>query len=818
MQKHSQYRQPFINSNRAALAKLSTLTLLLCSCAGLTVVAQTVSEEPKASQPMQRVLQIQSGPLEPALIEFQRWSGQPIQAPAELLRGRQTQGVSNGHSFEAALKALLTGTGLHAQRDEKGQLVLQPAASLDVAADTALPEVTVMGSSLETDLQKYPGSVTVLSQDDLSRTSSVIEAMAAVPGVTTGGDSGRSTGQQFNIRGFGYQSEDRVIVLQDGVRRSTALFSNHISTFRSDNDLLKRVEIVKGASSVQHGGGAIGGVVAMTNKEASDFLPQGKEAGVATKLRYEHNNYREAYAAAAYAPADKPVELLAYVKRGTTGDLTMSRNYGRSASGEDIDKVDNDEDLQVLFLQGAVKPTPDQRIALSYYDYQLDNETTWQTLYHSNYSSVTGPVKGKLRQRDVVAKYHYSAPDVTWLNVNASAYHSKANYDRGYAYTNTNNGVLTDLSYDNIDKRTGLRLSNEAFFQSGALKHRLIAGMDYEKRREDAVYLLNGELSDFGSMPNTYKDLGVYGHLESTLLNDRLVVQLGGRYDRFDRSVDRHEGGYRGSHFSPRIGASLEVASGLNLLANWSEAFRAPTPHETSSEGPLNPHYWYVPNPDLDPETIRETEFGVSYTKYALLTPGDVLRTKLMLFNGRIRDMIALKETRTEELSPQDSPYASYVNIDRVKRRGFEWQGAYERSLFGFGASYAHLKQTNQATGLNTPQSFADKLALNGYVRPAHGLKLGAEVTHWRKPKQNPQTIRSGGTTYWYVRDDFTITNVFADWTPNPAGQGAFGRDFSIRFGVNNLFDATYINARDVETTGRIGKGRNVYLSMQTRF
>ncbi|MDH5859246.1 TonB-dependent receptor, partial [Lampropedia aestuarii] len=804
------------------IAATALLAVLMSATLPQMAWAQSLPSTSMAQSPVS----IPHGSLTEALGQFKQWSGQEVLVSEDLLRERRTQGVTGQHSPRSALEALLVGTGLQATRNAQRQWVLKPtsavSASTDqtvvaaVAQDPTLVEVTVMGTNLETDLQKYPGSVSVLSQDDLNRTSNVIEAMAAVPGVTTGGDSGRTTGQQFNIRGFGYQSEDRVIVLQDGVRRSTALYSNHISTFRSDNDLLKRVEIVKGASSVQHGGGAIGGVVAMTNKEASDFLPQGKESGVATKLRYENNNYREAYVAGAYAPSDKPVELLAYAKRGKTGDLKMSRNFKYTATGEGIDKVDNDEDLQVLFLQGTIKPTVDQRVSLSYYDYQLENETTWQTLYHTNYSNVSGPVHGKLRQRDVVAKYHYASPDVAWLNVSASAYHSTANYDRGYTYTS--NGALTDLSYDNIDKRTGLRLSNEAMLETGAIKHRLITGFDYEKRREDAVYLLNNELTDFGSMPNTYKDLGLYGHLESSLLNDRLIVQLGGRYDRFDRSVDRNEGGYNGSHFSPRIGASFEVANGVNLLANWSEAFRAPTPHETSSEGPLNPHYWYLPNPDLDPETIRETEFGASFTKHAVLVPGDALRTKVMFFNGRIRDMISLEETRPNEVSPQDSPYATYININRVKRRGFEWQGSYDQNLFGVGASYAHLKQTDEATGLSTPQSFADKLALNGYVRPLHGLKVGAEVIHWRKPKQNPESTLSGGVLYWYVRDDFTITNVFADWTPNPAGQGAFGRDFSIRFGVNNLFDSSYINARDVETTGRIGKGRNAYVSLQTRF
>ena len=184
---------------------------------------------------------------------------------------------------------------------------------------------------MATDLQTYPGSVTVIEESVLQAATSPIEALQSVPGVSTGDDLGRGLGQYFNIRGFGYQSENRVIVMQGGVRRSMSLYSNHISTSRSDNDLLKRIEVVKGASSIQYGGGAIGGVVDMGMKTARDFVSEGKDAGLAAKLRYEHNNYREGYAAAAYAPQDGRVELLAYGKKGKRGDQTMSANADRKS-------------------------------------------------------------------------------------------------------------------------------------------------------------------------------------------------------------------------------------------------------------------------------------------------------------------------------------------------------------------------------------------------------------------------------------------------------------------------------------------------------
>ena len=115
--------------------------------------------------------------------------------------------------------------------------------------------------------------------------------------------------------------------MQDGVRRSLSMYYNHISSFRSDNDLPKRVEVVKGGSSVQYGGGTIGDVVDMAMKTAEDFVPEGKNAGFSTKLRHENNNYREGSLAAAYAPKDQPFEFMAYGKKSQRGDQKMARNW-----------------------------------------------------------------------------------------------------------------------------------------------------------------------------------------------------------------------------------------------------------------------------------------------------------------------------------------------------------------------------------------------------------------------------------------------------------------------------------------------------------
>ena len=120
--------------------------------------------------------------------------------------------------------------------------------------------------------------------------TNVIDSIMQIPGVDGSVDMGRQIGRQFQIRGFGYQSDERVIIKQDGVRRSAGMYSNMISSFRTDSDILKRVEVIKGASSVLHGSGAIGGIVNMQTKSASDYLSEGKSVGLMLGQRLESNN------------------------------------------------------------------------------------------------------------------------------------------------------------------------------------------------------------------------------------------------------------------------------------------------------------------------------------------------------------------------------------------------------------------------------------------------------------------------------------------------------------------------------------------------
>ena len=681
-------------------------------------------------------------------------------------------------------------------------------------AEVSLAPVTVTANRMDSSAATYAGQVSVLKSEDLQGSENVVESLSQTPGFETGDDYGRQIGAQFKIRGFGYQSENRVIIEQDGVRRSVNMFSNHISSFRTDPNLLKEVEVVKGGSSVLHGSGAIGGIVSMRTKEARDFISPGKSFGFTLGGRYDSNNSHSGHVALAFDSKDTPFDFIVYGRGAHFGDVKLADGgVFSSSSKKQITHAANDEDIRNSMLKIGWNITPEQRLSFSYFDYNEKLVTTWQTLWHLDPG--VNPVHGELEQRDLVLGYQYAPMNNDWIDLEAKVYQSDASYFR------TRDGS-SPIEYKNSDERWGLGIKNRAKFKLGAVENQFVLGVDYEDRNEDANMISNGKPSVFGSMPNYYKDLGIYAQNTSSF--GRLDVTLGARYDSFQRGVDK--GGakeYKDGRLSPKVSLAYQPFNGIYLLAGYAETFRGPTPHETSSDGALNPHYWYVPNMNLKPETAKEYEVGFSVDKANLLG-NDELYLKATYFNGKIEDMISLQEA-PELGTPPDlgdgvttRQYGQYRNISAAKRKGYEIEGKYHWRDWQFASGYEHLKITNSATG-KLIQPSVDKLFFNAsYTHPGSRLTGGIKLTHWFRPKRDTYVTKIRGVEYRYINEAFTIVDLFGNWKPVASGMALFDKNFTLNFGINNVFDKKRIHYSNYDTTTSVGRGRNYYVSFDKRF
>ncbi len=166
---------------------------------------------------------------------------------------------------DAAWKPLAVASALSALP----ALFVSPAFGQS-APEKALAPVVVTATRFASEPGQVPIGASVITAEEIREAgiNNVNEAIRKLGGVY-GRQSFNGT-QDFSIdlRGFGTNSDQNLVVLVDGVRLS----ENELSTALMSSvpiETVERIEIVRGGSSVLYGEGATGGVVQIITKLAA---------------------------------------------------------------------------------------------------------------------------------------------------------------------------------------------------------------------------------------------------------------------------------------------------------------------------------------------------------------------------------------------------------------------------------------------------------------------------------------------------------------------------------------------------------------------
>ena len=141
-----------------------------------------------------------------------------------------------------------------------------------------LDEVTVSATKIATPLLEVPATVSVITYQESERRldGDIKDLVRYEPNVSVRNNAARFGLADFNVRGI---EGNRVLIELDNVRIADTFAIGSFSNASRDGidlDLLKRVEIVRGSASSLYGSDAIGGVVALTTKDPSDLLRDGR--------------------------------------------------------------------------------------------------------------------------------------------------------------------------------------------------------------------------------------------------------------------------------------------------------------------------------------------------------------------------------------------------------------------------------------------------------------------------------------------------------------------------------------------------------------
>ncbi|MFF7710455.1 TonB-dependent Fe(3+) dicitrate receptor FecA [Pseudomonas sp. NPDC007930] len=227
-----------------------------------------------AETPAPRNYHIAPMPLEAALNQFGREANVLISFGSQATAELNSAGLEGTYSVEAALAALLAGSGLEARAEGNGAYSLQPrpaAAAQAAGAPLQLGTVAVIGDWLgeadEVNVFDHPGARDVVRREAFERSgaATVREVLGRIPGVNAPENNGTGShdlAMNFGIRGLNPRLATRSTVLMDGIPLPFAPYGQpQLSLAPVSLGNLDAVDVVRGGGAVRYGPQNVGGIV-----------------------------------------------------------------------------------------------------------------------------------------------------------------------------------------------------------------------------------------------------------------------------------------------------------------------------------------------------------------------------------------------------------------------------------------------------------------------------------------------------------------------------------------------------------------------------
>lgn len=673
-------------------------------------------------------------------------------------------------------------------------LVASPAAAQDESLFQMLGRI-ILGAGAAKVAIDTPQAVSALEQEDLDRVQAdtIGDVLRNVPGAQAAGASTRPLGQAFNIRGIGNAeqtaSESRIAVTVDGAPKFFE--SYRMGSFFGDIDLYKRVEVLRGpASSTLYGAGAIGGAIAFTTKDPSDFLGEGDGSALRFSAGYASNGDIQK-SGVIWASRRGDAEFLAALNNSTGDDVVDGA--GAVIPGTAHKSVSG-------LVKGVWHLSGDQSVtfAASRTNTDLDDASVAMTGDLVFFGTTQGSASAMFGTNDVSAID--DTVSLTWKNGGFSAQlsHTRTSVDKSDFSMSAgcragDSQVLCDsqIAY----ATTALKLEHRSDMSLGGWDGSVVVGAQLSSQDRSAV-------SSLGAMPfhpeGTDRKLGLYAQGEFTL-NDRLTLIPGLRVDfgSFSPSTAAAANGGTDTDetaFSPKIAALYKATDNLTVFGSLAHTERMPTLDEYYQ---YNPTAGRVPirtaSMGLKKEQADTVELGLAFQRQGVFASDDSLQIKLTGFHNDLTDKIV-----TRPASDTAAGQSYYQNLAAARIWGAELEAVYDAERWFGQLGYSSIKSKDKTTGLTLADTPAESLALTlGMKLPEHDLVIG-----WRGAWYDDIVTSSAATS----ASSYDTHDIFVTWSPE---EGALA-GLQVNFAVENIFDATYRNNLTLDN----GAGLNAKLTI----
>ena len=655
--------------------------------------------------------------------------------------------------------------------ERAGDPAAQPGRALPRLSTVQVTAKGYAASALDT-----PAAVQVIERDRLDAAGmSLGDALRGEPGLAVASDGAQ--GANPVLRGL---KKEGVVLLVDGMRLNSAQPAGAVASFMS-LALAERVELVKGASSVLYGTGALGGAVNV-------LLPQARfEPGL--KLQ----------TALGWESASKGL-------RGT-GVLNLSEGdfaLMLGAASQRLDDYKSPEgtvartgyDAQSLIGQLRWRPDAAQQLRLSLQ--QHVDEDAWypgSTRSLPNAALGTSTVHSPEQRRNLVELGYSRRGGRDAPNLDVRLWRQSVQRQIwSYANQLKREIAQTTVSFDTtgVDLKADWLLHPEHLVSAGVNLWRMEASPE---RYIASPTPLSALLRNDPFADARIRAAGLF--VQDDMRFGALGVLAGLRWDRVageaasmsngavTNGLDRSDSALSGS-----VGLSWEVTPLLRPYANLARGFRAGEMRERYEASPRGDGYHYLGNPQIEPETSLQLELGVKGADA-------VWDYSAALHQQRISHYITGQATGA---TVGGLPVKATVNLGSVVIRGLEAQA---RRQFGVGqwadVKLSVLRGTNRDLDEPLFQMPADELSLGwgAAVTPAWAVDSRLRLV---RRQDRVATVFSRGTED--ATAGFATADVGATWR--------YARDHSLRVAVKNLADKAYhehltegVSGQEIQAPGR---------------
>jgi len=576
------------------------------------------------------------------------------------------------------------------------------AAPTNPISDDSLPqveldEIVVTATRTPTKTSNIIAQTRVIDNEQLQRYQgqTVVDVLKSQSGINISQSGGMGTISNFYMRGY---DSKQVLVIIDGIRYSS------ISTGTPSLNLLPaeqidRIEILYGASgSSVYGSDAMGGVIQIFTKGNNV-----EQSSISTTAGYGSNNHYQ-------------VGITGQLKNDTSSlSLGVSRNetdgFNAIANSDSYDYNDDDDGFESTNASLALQHRFTDELTAGVSGLYSDSTTEFDSG-----GNAFPDVHSDQKNGSANAFVQYQTPlTITKLSYGQSI-------DKSTSYDANSIDYNEGSQFDTTQEQARLETSINA--QPGTV----IVGAEWLSQKLDASDVLV-----YPPYPDTTPPVQTAYNPDDRKVKSAFVgYQLADTYYDLQANYRVDDNSQYGNESTYNIGAAILPLDGVRIGASYSTGFRAPTFNDL--------YYPGYSNPNLKPETSKNTEVFVEYNK------GNQV-SRLTGYDTDVEDLIG-----------------GNTNTAEAKIKGLSLTSDWQVNSFIFGLGYDYLKAENNTSGSSNKGNelvYRPKnsgLIYVGYQQPSYDLRLEAKHTDDRFSDVANQT----------KLDSYTLVNLSSSVYINP--------------------------------------------------